>query len=76
MIQNEEELDEVWHQFLSSEFSVTELEQTRSEYEEIGVNNDRDANGLTPQEFVTVVDHMKSCKSPEPDNIPSEVWKQ
>ena len=74
IINSEEELGELWHQFLEGKFSATVLEQARAEYPDIG-RPDVEQNGLTYEEFKEAAHRMKSNKSPGPDGIPAEVWQ-
>lgn len=74
VIQSEEEMGDLWHQFLSGKFSATELEAARQEYEPIGQACEDD-DELTWEEFEKAVNKMKKRKATSPDGIPSEVWK-
>ena len=74
VIQSEEELGDLWQQFLSGKFSATELEEARQAYEPIGEASD-DPDSLTYEEFQKAVKRMKNNKATGPDGIPTEVWK-
>ena len=74
LIQSEEEMGDLWQEFLSGKFSATELEAARQEYEPIGQACD-DTDTLTYAEFEKAVNRMKKGKATGPDGIPAEVWK-
>ena len=74
IIQSEEELGELWQQFLEGKFSATELEEARQEYEPLGPAQASDT--LTYEEFAVAVKRMKLRKAVGPDGVPAEVWKR
>ena len=70
MVQSEEELGELWRDFLAGKFSATELEKAR-EWELIEHKGGDDS--LSQKEFQRAVKHMKRGKATGPDGIPVEV---
>ena len=73
-ISSPHDLTRVWQELLDEKFSQTDLERARVEFAALPESKDAE-NELTREEFDQTVRHMKSDKTTDMDNIPSEVWK-